>query len=155
MLQRPDPQPPDAKAENETPRRRFFAPTRERLALAAGCALAVAAATFASSGASGAVDRSAEFALLIGALALFKTVILIAACTILWWRFGATVSPALAAGYVLAAAASVAGATLVWNMAHLGAAPFLFDGGLLVFLLLVLRDNGGPWTAASRSRGRA
>jgi hypothetical protein len=63
-------------------------------------------------------------------------------------------SPALTAGYVLAAASATAGATLVWNVAHLGAAPFLFDGGLLVFLLLVLRDDGGPWTAAYRSRRR-
>ncbi|MBT3070195.1 hypothetical protein KKP04_04845 [Rhodomicrobium sp. Az07] len=155
MLQRPDNQTPDDVTENELPQTGLLALTRERLALVAACLLAVAAAIFASSGSSGAVDTSAEFALLIGAMAIFKTVILIAAGAILWWRLGAPLSPALAAGYVLAAAASVAGAALVWNMAHLGAAPFLFDGGLLVFLLLVLRDNGGPWTAAFRSRGRA
>ncbi|MBJ7533947.1 hypothetical protein JDN40_07515 [Rhodomicrobium vannielii ATCC 17100] len=155
MLQRPDSQIPDAETEIEAPHPGLFAPTRERLALVAACVLAVAAAVLASTGASRAADTSAEFALLIGAMAIFKTVILFAAGAILWWRLGAPISPTLTAGYVLAAAASVAGATLVWNMAHLGAAPFLFDGGLLVFLLLVLRDNGGPWTAAFRSRSRA
>jgi len=154
MLQRPDSQTSGAATENETPPPRFLALTRARLALVVACALAVAAAILASSDASRTADTSAEFQLLIAAMAVFKTVILIAAGALLWWRLGAAASPALAAGYVLAAAASVAGATLVWNVAHLGAAPFLFDGGLLVFLLLVLRDDGGPWTAAYRSRRR-
>jgi hypothetical protein len=63
--------------------------------------------------------------------------------------------PGFGAGSIIFGATGMAGATLVWNMAGLGFAPFLFDGGLLGFLILALRDDNGIWLRAlTQARSR-
>ena len=126
-----------------------------RLGLAAVCASAAAAAAYFA--AAGGMDATADpgLARLLTGMAIIKTIILLAAGAVIWWRLGAAIKPGFAAGYILAAAAGVAGAVLVWNMTGLGVAPFLFDGGLLAFLILALRDDNGPWLhALTRGRSR-
>ena len=56
---------------------------------------------------------------------------------------------------IIFGATGIAGAALVWNMAGLGFAPFLFDGGLLGFLILALRHDNGIWLRAlTQARSR-
>ena len=125
-----------------------------RMAFLGACALAAAAATyFAGTGSVQAADP--DLARLLKGMAIIKTVILLAAGAAIWWRLGLAIRPSFAAGYIIFGALGVAGAALVWNMAGLEFAPFLFDGGLLGFLILALRDDNGPWLRAlTRARSR-
>ena len=116
---------------------------RLRLIFIAACVLAAAAVYFAGPRSAGSTDP--DLARLLRGMAIIKTGILLAAGAAIWWRLGSAIRPAIAAGYIFACAAGVAGAALVWNMAGLQFAPFLFDGGLLGFLVLTLRDDSGPW----------
>ena len=127
---------------------------RLRLAFLGACALAAAAAIlYAGTGGIQSVDP--DLAKLLKGMAIIKTVILLAAGAAIWWRLGSPIRRAFAAGYIIFGAAGIAGAALVWNMAGLGLAPFLFDGGLLGFLILALRDDNGPWLRAlTRARSR-
>lgn len=123
-----------------------------RLMFVAVCAFAAAAASYFASGSVQSADP--DLARLLKGMAIIKTVILLAVGAAIWWRLGTPLRPGLAAGYMLFGAIGVAGAALVWNMAGLGLAPFLFDGGLLGFLILALRDDNGPWVRAL-TRGRS
>ena len=123
-----------------------------RLTFLAVCAVAAAAATYFAGGSVQSADP--DLAKLLKGMAIIKTVILLAAGATIWWRLGFSIRPGFAAGYMLFGAMGVAGAALVWNMAGLGLAPFLFDGGLLGFLILALRDDNGPWLRAL-TRGRS
>lgn len=127
---------------------------RLRLAFLGACAFAAAAATlYAGTGGIQTVDP--DLAKLLKGMAIIKTVILLAAGALIWWRLGSPIRPAFAVGYIMFGAIGVAGAALVWNMAGLALAPFLFDGGLLGFLILALRDDNGPWLRAlTQARSR-
>jgi hypothetical protein len=127
---------------------------RLRLAFLGACALAAAAATlYAGTGDVQSADP--DLAKLLKGMAIIKTAILLAVGASIWWRLGSGIRPAFAAGYIIFGAAGIAGAALVWNMAGLGLAPFLFDDGLLGFLILALRDDNGPWLRAlTRARSR-
>jgi hypothetical protein len=127
---------------------------RLRLAFLGACALAAATATLYA-GTGGIQSADPDLAKLLKGMAIIKTAILLAGAAAIWWRLGSAIWPTFAAGYIIFGAIGVAGATLVWNMAGLGLAPFLFDGGLLGFLILALRDDNGPWLRAlTRARSR-
>ena len=127
---------------------------RLRLAFLGACALAAAAATLYA-GTGGVQIADPDLAKLLKGMAIIKTVILLAAGAAIWWRLGSPIRPTFAAGYVIFGAMGIAGAALVWNTAGLGLAPLLFDGGLLGFLILALRDDNGPWLRAlTRARSR-
>ena len=127
---------------------------RLRFAFLGACALAAVAATLYA-GTAGVQIGDPDLAKLLKGMAIIKTIILLAAGAAIWWRLGSPIRPAFAAGYIIFGAIGVAGAALVWNMAGLGLAPFLFDGGLLGFLILALRDDNGPWLRAlTRARSR-
>ncbi len=124
-----------------------------RMAFLGACALAAAAAAYFA-GTDSVQSADPDLARLLKGMAIIKTVILLAVGAAIWWRLGSPIRPAFAAGYITFGATGVAGAALVWNMAGLGLAPFLFDGGLLGFLILALRDDG-PWLRAlTRARSR-
>ena len=124
-----------------------------RLMFVAVCAFAAAAAIYFASGSVQSTDP--DLARLLKGMAIIKTVILLAVGAAIWWRLGSPIRPSFAAGYMLFGAVGVAGAALVWNMAGLSVAPFLFDGGLLGFLILALRDDNDPWLRAlTRARSR-
>jgi hypothetical protein len=127
---------------------------RPRLAFLGACALAGAAATLYA-GTGGVQSADPDLAKLLKGMAIIKTAILLAVGTLIWWRLGSGIRPIFAAGYIIVGAIGVAGAALVWNMAGLGLAPFLFDGGLLGFLILALRDDNGPWLRALTRARRA
>jgi hypothetical protein len=127
---------------------------RLRLAFLGACALAAATATI-HAGTGGVQSADPDLAKLLKGMAIIKTVILLAGGTAIWWRLGSPIRPIFAAGYIIFGAAGIAGAALVWNMAGLAVAPFLFDGGLLGFLILALRDDNGPWLRAlTRAKSR-
>jgi len=127
-------------------------PLALRLAFLAACAFAACAVAFLAGGGRESADPDLDK--LLKAMAIIKTVILVFAGAAIWWRLGSAIAPALAAGYIVFTAAAAAGAALVWNNAFLGLAPFLFDGGLLAFLILTLRDDNGPWLRAFRGSKR-
>jgi hypothetical protein len=125
-----------------------------RMAFLGACALAAGAATYFA-GTDSVQSADPDLARLLKGMAIIKTVILLAVGAAIWWRLGLSIRPAFAAGYIIFGATGIAGAALVWNMAGLGLAPFLFDGGLLGFLILALRDDNGPWLRAlTRARSR-
>ena len=123
-----------------------------RLTLLAVCAFAAAAAIYFA-GTGGVQSADPDLARLLRGMAIIKTAILLAVGAAIWWRLGSAIRPAFAAGYIIFGALGVAGATLVWNMAGLAVAPFLFDGALLGFLVLALRDDNGPWLRALTRAG--
>ncbi len=142
---------PAAEARARHPDR----PLRLRLALLACCFLAAAGVTFFASTSGSVPNIDPDLAKLVKAMAIIKSVILLSAGAAIWWRLGSAINPALAAGYILLATACTGGAALVWNMTGLAVAPFLFDGGLLGFLILALRDDNGPWLRSlTRARSR-
>ncbi len=123
-----------------------------RLTFLAVCAFAGSAATYFSDGVQ---NSDPDLATLLRGMAIIKTAILLGVGAAIWWRLGFTIRPSYAVSYIFFGAIGVAGAALVWNIAGLGLAPFLFDGGLLGFLILSLRDDNGPWLRAltwARSR---
>ena len=127
---------------------------RVRLAFLGACALAAVAATLYA-GTGGVQSADPDLAKLLKGMAIIKTLILLAVGALIWWRLGSPIRPTFSAGYIIFGAIGVAGAALVWNMTGLGLAPFLFDGGLLGFLILALRDDNGPWLRAlTRARSR-
>ncbi len=128
-------------------------PLSMRLAFLAICAAAAAATLYFAGGRGQSADP--DLAKLLTGMAIIKTAILLAVGAAIWWRLGLTIRPSYAASYMFFGAIGVAGAALVWNMAGLALAPFLFDGGLLGFLILALRDDNGPWLhALTRARSR-
>ncbi len=125
-----------------------------RVAFLGACALAAATAVLYA-GTGGVQSADPGLAQLLKGMAIIKTAILLAVGAAIWWRLGSAIQPGVAVGYIIFGAIGVAGATLVWNMAGLAVAPFLFDGGLLGFLILTLRDDNGPWfRALTRARSR-
>ncbi len=144
---------PDAE-QTASDRDHLQSALRLRFAFLGACALASVAATLYA-GRGGVQIGDPDLAKLLKGMAIIKTIILLAAGAAIWWRLGSPIRPAFAAGYIIFGALGVAGAALVWNMAGLGLAPFLFDGGLLGFLILALRDDNGPWLRAlTRARSR-
>jgi hypothetical protein len=124
-----------------------------RMAFLGACALAAAAATYFA-GTDSVQSADPDLARLLKGMAIIKMVILFAVGAAIWWRLGSPIRPSFSAGYIIFCAMGIAGAALVWNKAGLGLAPFLFDGGLLGFLVLALRDDG-PWPRAlTRARSR-
>ena len=145
---RPDAEPTDSDRDH------LKSALRLRLAFLGTCALAAAAATLCA-GTGGIQSADPDLAKLLKGMAIIKTAILLAAGAGIWWRLGSPIRPGFAADYIIFGAAGIAGAALVWNMAGLGLAHFLFDGGLLGFLILALRDDNGPWLRAlTRARSR-
>ncbi len=131
----------------------FQKPLPLRLMFVAVCASAAAAAIYFAGGSAQNADP--DLAKLLKGMAIIKTGILLAVSAAIWWRLGFPIRLGFAAGYMLFGAIGVAGAALVWNMAGLALAPFLFDGGLLGFLILALRDDNDPWLRAlTRARSR-
>ncbi len=125
-----------------------------RMAFLAACALAAAAAVY-SAGTDVAQSADPDLDKLLRGMAIIKSVILLFGGAAIWWRLGSAIRPSIAAGYIFCAAIATGGAALVWNIAHLAIAPFLFDGGLLAFLILALRDDNGPWLRSlTRARAR-
>ena len=125
-----------------------------RMAFLGACAFAAAAATYFA-GADSVQSADPDLARLLKGMAIIKTVILLAVGAAIWWRLGSAIRPSFAAGYIIFGAMGIAGAALVWSMAGLEFAPFLFDGGLLGFLIVALRDDNGPWLRAlTRARSR-
>ena len=104
--------------------------------------MAAAAAAFYA-GTGGVLSADPELAKLLKGMAIIKTAILLAVGAAIWWKlesFGAT---------------GMAGTTLVWNVAGLGFAPFLFDGGLLGFLISHFATDNGIWLRAlTQARSR-
>ncbi len=127
-------------------------PLALRLSFLAACAAAVAVTLYVT-GAGGLQSADPELDKLLKGMAIIKSVIILFAGAAIWWRLGSPIGPSFAAGYILFAATAIGGAALVWNRSQLGLAPFLFDGGLLAFLILALRDDNGPWLR-SLTRGR-
>jgi hypothetical protein len=115
-----------------------------RLGFLAACACA-AGAVLLLAGRGGAQSIDPGLVQLLKGMAIIKTAILLGAGAAIWWRLGSPIGPGLAAGYILTSAIAVSGAALVWTLTGLALAPFLFDGGLLAFLILALRDDNGPW----------
>jgi hypothetical protein len=125
-----------------------------RLALLGACAFA-AAVVLLLAGPGGAQTADPDLAKLLKGMAIIKTALLILVGSAIWWRLGSPTGSGLAAGYILSATMAAAGAALVWSLTGLALAPFLFDGGLLAFLVLTLRDDNGPWIRAlTRKRSR-
>jgi hypothetical protein len=135
----------DLEAERRAARAvRFGGAIWRRLGFLAACAFAASAVVvFAGSNAGESADPG--LANLLKGMAIIKTVILCCGGAAIWWRLGSPISAGLAAGYIFSAAIATAGAALVWSMTGLALAPFFFDGGLLAFLVLALRDDNGPW----------
>jgi hypothetical protein len=125
-----------------------------RLALLLSCALASVAVLLLAEP-SGVQSADPDLARLLKGMAIIKTALLVLAGSAIWWRLGWPIGSGLAAGYILSATVAAAGAALVWSLTGLAFAPFLFDGGLLAFLILSLRDDNGPWLRAlARMRSR-
>jgi hypothetical protein len=126
-----------------------------RLALLLACGGATGAVLLLGGGGVRSADPDLET--LLKGMAIIKSAILSAAAAAVWWRLGSSVGSGLVAGYIVSVALAACGAALVWTMTGLAFAPFLFDGGLLLFLVLALRDDGGPrfralFRAATQSR---
>ncbi len=124
-----------------------------RLALLGACAFA-AGAVFLLAGPSGVQSVDPDLAKLLKGMAIIKTALLSLAGSAIWWRLGSPIGSGLAAGYILSATMAATGAALVWSLTGLALAPFLFDGGLLAFLILTLRDDSDPWLRALTRRSR-
>jgi hypothetical protein len=139
----------DVAAAKPRPRRieHLSSPLLRRLALLSACVFA-AAAVHLLAGPGGVQSADPDLARLLKGMAIIKTVFLILAGSAIWWRLGSPIGSALAAGYIFSAAIAAAGAALVWSVTGLAFAPFLFDGGLLAFLIFALRDGNGPWIPA-------
>ncbi len=127
-----------------------------RLSVLAACAFTSAAVlVLADKGDVQIADPG--LANLLRGMAIIKTVILVCVGAAIWWRLGSPIGARLAAGYGVAAAMATGGAALVWSMTGLAIAPFLFDGGLLAFLVLALCDDNALWLrllSRASKRGR-
>ena len=93
----------------------------------------------------------AELGYLLRGMAAIKATLVLAACAVLWWRFGHNLSQRIAAAY-LAGTCLVAGATaLIWQLSFVPLAAVLFHTGTLALLLAAWADHrlGKPGRAAT------
>lgn len=83
----------------------------------------------------------AELGFLLRGMAAIKATIVLAACAVLWWRFGHNLSQRIAAAY-LAGTCLVAGATaLIWQLSFVPLAAVFFHAGALTLLLAAWTDH--------------
>lgn len=113
---------------------------RLRLALFAGAGVfATAAAMAGSPEAMQAADP--ELAFLLRGMALLKAAMVLAALGILSWRFSATFTPPIAAGYLASVWTGAAAAMLIWQLSYLVVASVMFHAATLILLFLAWRDQ--------------
>lgn len=108
----------------------------------------LAAAAFALATPPGPTDF--ELGMLLRFMAVVKAGMALGAATLIAWRMGTPVRPAVAAGYVVATAAMAGGAGLIWQLAHIGTGAALVHGGLLALLIVAWRDRAG-WDQAANA----
>lgn len=132
------------------------APTRPamvRAALLITC-IAAAVAGLAVGHPEKLLQTDPEFARMLRGLSLIKTGILVASLGLLSWRFHWRTSRRLVLLYGAAAAAMSFGVALIWQLTSILIAAGLFNAGLVVLLVAMLRDNTGR-AGAPRRRTRA
>ena len=88
-----------------------------------------------------AVQAGPDLTRLLRAMALLKAMGAAALVAGVLWRLGAAITPAWFAAYAAACGASLAGAALIWDMAHVGTGALLLHGGLIAGAVLLWRDK--------------
>ncbi len=113
---------------------------QRRLALVAGCLLAVALAAWLGHPAAH-LRADAGLAHLLRGMAAIKAVMVSAAVAVLWWRLGRPLAPPLAAVYV-GGPWVLAGATaMIWQLWHLPLAVVLFHGAEIGILIAAWHEH--------------
>jgi hypothetical protein len=79
---------------------------------------------------------------LLRAMAAIKVLLAGLAGAAVLWRLVVPAGLPWLAAYAAAAAATVAGPVLIWNLSHIAAGALLLHGGLLATILLLWRDPG-------------
>ncbi len=100
-----------------------------RTVLVVGSVIAMIVAGFAASGVAQSVEP--ELVLLLRGMAAIKGLLAISAAGLLWWRLGTPVS----------SRAAVASAVLIWHLAFILAAAFLFHAAGVVGLVVAMREG--------------
>lgn len=82
-----------------------------------------------------------ELAQLLRGMALIKTALVVAAVSVLLWRFGQPLPRRFALGYSAGAWLAVGACTLVWQLTFIAAAAVVFHVGELTMLIVAWRDH--------------
>jgi hypothetical protein len=137
---------------------RLAAKTPARILASWRGALFLAAAAGALSGllfttpdqaASAQAAAGPELAMLLRFMAVVKAGMALATLALTAWRFGFSISPAQALGYLGAGTLMAAAPLPIWQLAHVAAGAALFHLGLLLLLVALFADRG---TAAELAR---
>jgi hypothetical protein len=118
----------------------FAGPLALRATLIVCCAAAVfAAVALAHPDAGLAAD--AELAFLLRGMAVLKATMVLAAITLLVWRFGLPVARRTAVVYVLGVAALTGASVLIWRLSSIPMAALVFHVAGFAVLLAAWRDG--------------
>jgi tetrahydromethanopterin S-methyltransferase subunit E len=132
-----------------------LAPARHRWRVAASLALTAGAVAAWSAGAPEALHRAdPELATLLQGMAALKALVVAPVLAALWWRLGRSISAALAAAYVLCAAAMVVATVLIARLTWLPLAAIAFHVAMVGFAVLALKDEMGKAAAMAGRRRR-
>lgn len=82
-----------------------------------------------------------ELATLLRGMAALKLLILLPTLAAVLWRVGQPVATPFVVGYGLGLSAMAGGATLVWQLSHLGMASIAFHAGLVASAWLAWQDG--------------
>lgn len=110
-----------------------------RTVLVVGSVIAMIVAGFAASGVAQSVEP--ELVLLLRGMAAIKGLLAISAAGLLWWRLGTPVSSRAAVTYMASTWMLLASAVLIWHLAFILAAAFLFHAAGVVGLVVAMREG--------------
>lgn len=124
---------------------RLWSPSRIvrlRTLLLAVCIVA-AAIGFVLGYAIGSFSSDAELVRLLRGMAVAQGIILLAVLALLSWRLRWLTFRPLVVSYAAAVGVMSFASALVWQLAFIGVAAFLFHASLVALLVLILRDDVG------------
>jgi hypothetical protein len=86
----------------------------------------------------------ADLAQLLRGMALIKGLLSFGAVSVLFWRFGHSLSQRMACAYLIGAWMASGASMLVWQLTSIPLAALIFHAGEVTMLLTAWRDRGGP-----------
>jgi hypothetical protein len=111
-----------------------------RSLLVLGCLLsAIAAASLADS--ASLVRADPQLALLLRGMALIKGTVVLAACALLFWRFGHPVRRRTAAAYIFGTGLLSGASMLIWQLSYIPFAALVFHAAACWVLIAAWRDG--------------
>lgn len=94
-----------------------------------------------------------DLAIVLRGMALIKAAFVVAAMTVVLWRYASPLTSRLSATYLIGISLMAFSSTTIWQLSHLAGASVLFHLGVFLLLGAAYLDNASPKRLSSEHLG--